>query len=224
MSFENRSDAGRRLAHALVRYRAERPVVLALPRGGVPVAAEVAVVLDAPLDLLFVRKIGVPAQPELAMGAVADGGAPLIVRNEDVLQFAGVSEQEFAAVARRELAEIDRRRRAYVGGRSAVEVAGRTVIVVDDGVATGATTRAGLKAVRARHPQRLVLAVPVAPTDALARLRADADDVVCLEDYQDFSAIGFFYRDFRQINDEEVIDILRRLQPTHRSTPNPGLE
>jgi putative phosphoribosyl transferase len=219
MSFVNRSDAGRRLAHALMRYRAERPVVLALPRGGVPVAAEVALALDAPLDLLFVRKIGVPAQPELAMGAVTDGGAPLIVRNEEVLQLTGVSEQVFAAVARRELAEIDRRRRTYMGGQSPVEVAGRTVIVVDDGVATGATTRAGLKAVRARHPLRLVLAVPVAPTDALAGLRADADDVVCLDDYQSFAAIGVFYRDFRQIDDEEVIDILRRLQAARRSTP-----
>ena len=165
MPFVNRSDAGRRLAHALMRYRAEKPVVLALPRGGVPVAAEVAAALDAPLDLLFVRKIGVPMQPELAMGAVTDGGEPLIVRNQDVIELAGVTEDEFAAVTRRELAEIERRRRIYAGDRPIVDVTGRTVIVVDDGIATGATTRAGLQAVRARSPKRLVLAVPVAPTD-----------------------------------------------------------
>lgn len=224
MSFQNRSDAGRRLARALLRYRADRPVVLALPRGGVPVAAEIAVALDAPLDLLFVRKIGVPAQPELAMGAVADGGAPVIVRNEDVLRVVGVGEDAFAAVARRELAEIERRRRIYVGSRPALDLAGRTVIVVDDGVATGATTRAGLKAVRARNPGRLVLAVPVASTDALAALRADADDIVCLEDHESFAAIGFFYRDFSQVSDQEVVEMLRRLQATDRATPGAAPE
>ena len=172
---------------------------------------------------MFVRKIGVPAQPELAMGALADGGggggAPLIVRNEDVLQAAGVSEGAFAAVARRELAEIERRRRTYVDCRPALDLAGRTVSVVDDGVATGATTRAGLKAVRARNPGRLVLAVPVASTDAVAVLRADADDIVCLEEYESFAAIGFFYRDFHQIDDQEVIETLRRLPPTRQAQP-----
>lgn len=219
MPFVNRSDAGRRLAHALMHYRAEKPVVLALPRGGVPVAAEVAAALDAPLDLLLVRKIGVPMQPELAMGAVTDGGEPLIVRNPDVMELAGVTEDEFAAVMRRELAEIERRRRIYVGDRPIVDVTGRTVIVVDDGIATGATTRAGLQAVRARKPKRLVLAVPVAPTDTLAELKSDADDIICLEAYEIFSAIGTFYDDFRQISDREVSDILHRLQATRTAAP-----
>jgi predicted phosphoribosyltransferase len=219
MSFVNRSDAGRRLAQALMRYRAETPVVLALPRGGVPVAAEVAAALDAPLDLLFVRKIGVPMQPELAMGAVSDGDAPLIVRNEDVIALTGVSEDEFAAVACRELAEIDRRRGAYAGDRPTIDVAGRTVIVVDDGVATGATTRAGLQAVRARRPKTLVLAVPVAPTQVLAELKSDSDDVVCLEAHEIFSAIGAFYDDFRQVSDREVRDALARAQAMRATTP-----
>jgi predicted phosphoribosyltransferase len=210
MSFMDRRDAGAALAKALANYANEQPVVLALPRGGVPVAAEVATALKAPLDLILVRKIGVPAQPELAMGAVVDGDAPLIARNEDVIALAGITEPEFKAVCDRELGEIERRRQRYLGGRRPVEVAGRTAIVVDDGIATGATTRAALRATRVRKPAKLVLAVPVAPTDAVAALRQEADDVVCLEEYEYFCAIGFYYRDFRQISDEEVIETLAR--------------
>src|SRR6516225_9412702 len=158
MVFVNRSDAGHRLAQALLSYRDRRPVVLALPRGGVPVAAEVAAALDAPLDLVLVRKIGVPAQPELAMGAVVDGGSPIVVRNDDVIQLAGVDAAEFNAIRDRELAEIERRRRLYLGSRAPAPVEGRIAIVVDDGVATGATTRAALRAIRVRRPSRLVLA------------------------------------------------------------------
>ncbi len=208
MSFTDRSDAGRRLARALLAYKADRPVVLALPRGGVPVAAEVARALDAPMDLVLVRKIGVPFEPELAMGAVVDGPAPLTVRNADVIALSGVSEAAFAEVRERELAEIERRRARYLGGRAHPELAGRTIIVVDDGIATGATTRVALKAVRAQHPARLVLAVPVAPTDTLKALRDDVDDVVCLEQHEDFGAIGYYYRDFRQVGDAEVIALL----------------
>ena len=178
MSFKDRSDAGRRLAAAVMGYKDQQPVVLALPRGGVPVAAEVAAALNAPLDLILVRKIGVPFQPELAMGAVVDGGDPLVVRNEDVISLAGIEEADFNAVRDRELAEIERRRERYLGGRERVEVAGRTAIVVDDGIATGATTRAALRATRLRNPKKLVLAVPVAPTDSLAVMRQEADDVV----------------------------------------------
>jgi predicted phosphoribosyltransferase len=185
-------------------------VVLALPRGGVPVAAEVAAALDAPLDLVLVRKIGVPAQPELAMGAVVDGGAPIVVRNEDVIALAGVDDAEFNAIRDRELAEIERRRRLYVGNRGSADVAGRTAIVIDDGVATGATTRAALRAIRLRSPRRLVLAVPVAPTDTIAALREEADEVVCLETHASFGAIGFYYVDFRQLSDQEVRDIVAR--------------
>ncbi len=213
MSFKDRSDAGRRLAARLAKYKDQRPAILALPRGGAPVAAEVAAALEAPLDLVLVRKIGAPAQPELAMGAVVDGEAPIIVRNDDVIRLAGVDESEFQAACAGELAEIARRRERYIGKRARIDVKGRLVIVVDDGVATGATTRAALKAIRARHPKKLVLAVPVAPTDALADLRDDADEIVCLEDHEIFGAIGYFYDDFRQTTDQEVIDILARFPP-----------
>jgi predicted phosphoribosyltransferase len=210
MVFIDRSEAGRRLAQALAPYRDRRPVVLALPRGGVPVAAEVAAVLGAPLDLVLVRKIGVPAQPELAMGAVVNGGSPIVVRNDDVIALAGVDEAEFSAIRDRELAEIERRRRLYLGSRAPANVEGRTAIVIDDGVATGATTRAALRATRLRGPARLVLAVPVAAPDTLAALREEADEVVCLEEHTSFGAIGFYYADFRQLSDQEVKDIMAR--------------
>lgn len=213
MPFSDRLDAGARLAEALAKYKKPQPVILALPRGGVPVAGEVAAALDAPLDLIVVRKIGVPTQPELAMGAVVDGDQPIVVRNDDVIQMAGVSESEFKAVCDSELAEIDRRRQRYLGDRARVEIAGRIVIVIDDGVATGATTRAALRATRMRNPRKLVLAVPVAPTDTLAIMRQEADEVVCLEDYELFGAIGRFYTDFSQVTDAEVIATLARFPP-----------
>ena len=186
-------------------------MILALPRGGVPVAAQVAAALHAPLDLILVRKIGVPFQPELAMGAIVDGGTPIIVRNEDVIRLAGIDEAEFKAICDSELAEIERRRQRYLGSRERVDVAGRTAIVIDDGVATGATTRAALRATRMRGPKKLVLAVPVAPTDSLATLRDDADEVICLEDHEFFGAIGAYYVDFDQVGDEEVIKLLKRV-------------
>jgi len=210
MSFINRSDAGRKLAQALLTYKDRQPVVLALLRGGVPVAAEAAAALDAPLDLVLVRKIGVPMQPELAMGAVVDGSSPIVVRNDDVILLTGVDETEFEAIRDRELAEIERRRRLYLDDRASVDVAGRVAIVIDDGVATGATTRAALRATRIRKPSKLVLAVPVAATDTLAALREEADDVICLEDHKSFGAIGFYYDDFRQLSDREVKDTLAR--------------
>ena len=208
MSFKDRADAGAKLAEALRSYKDLRPVILALPRGGVPVAAKVARALDAPLDLLLVRKIGLPGQEELAMGAVVDGGAPITVRNEDVIRSAGVNEAEFAAVRDRELAEIERRRANYIGERARAEIEGRVVIVVDDGIATGATTRAALKALRLRKPKTLILAVPVGPTDTIEAMQGEADVVVCLEEYEVFGAIGMFYADFHQISDQEVIATL----------------
>jgi len=208
MPFKNRIEAGRKLAQALAGYKDQQPVILALPRGGVPVAAEVAAPLKAPLDLILVRKVGVPFQPELAMGAVVDGATPLIVRNEDVIRLAGINESDFKAICDAELAEIERRRQRYLGDRERAEVGGHTAIVIDDGVATGATTRAALRATRQRGPKRLVLAVPVAPTDSLAELRSEADDVICLEDHEFFGAIGAYYADFRQVSDEEVIKLL----------------
>jgi putative phosphoribosyl transferase len=210
MSFEDRSDAGRKLALALRDYKNQQPVILALPRGGVPVAAKVAAALNAPLDLILVRKIGVPYQPELAMGAVVDGEKPLVVRNEDVIRFSGIAESEFNAVCDSELAEIERRRQRYLGSRERVEVAGRTAIVIDDGIATGATTRAALRATRMRKPRKLILAVPVAPTDGLAVMQQEADEVVCLETHRDFGAIGFYYSNFWPVSDDEVIELLAR--------------
>jgi putative phosphoribosyl transferase len=210
MSFKDRRDAGQKLAAALAGYENRQAVVLALPRGGVPVAAEIAASLQAPLDLVLVRKIGLPQQPELAMGAVVDGGHPLVVRNEDVIALGGIDQAEFEAVCRRELAEIERRRRRYLGDRPRVDVTGRVTIVVDDGIATGATTRAALRATRLRNPSRLVLAVPVAPTESLAAMREDADEVVCLEDHESFGALGYYYADFHQISDREVIETLAR--------------
>jgi predicted phosphoribosyltransferase len=210
MPFKNRSDAGRKLAKALAGYKEQQPVILALPRGGVTVAAEVAAVLNAPLDLILVRKVGVPFQPELAMGAVVDGGAPIIVRNEDVIRLADIDESEFKRICDSELAEIERRRQRYLGSRQRADVSGRTAIVVDDGIATGATTRAALRATRIRNPEKLVLAVPVAPTDTVAELRSEADEVICLEDHEFFGAIGAYYADFSQVSDETVIDILKR--------------
>ena len=213
MPFKNRSDAGRKLAKALAGYEEQQPVVLALPRGGVTVAAEVAAVLNAPLDLILVRKVGVPFQPELAMGAVVDGGAPIVVRNEDVIRLADIDESEFKQICDSELAEIERRRQRYLGNRQRADVSGRTAIVVDDGIATGATTRAALRATRIRNPKKLVLAVPVAPTDTVAELRSEADEVICLEDHEFFGAIGTYYADFSQVSDETVIDILKRFRP-----------
>lgn len=183
MPFRDRSQAGQRLARALQSYKTEHPVVLALPRGGVPVAAEVAASLSAPLDLILVRKIGVPFQPELAMGAVVDGGQPLIVRNEDVIRHSHIDERGFEAICSKELAEIERRRELYLGHRKRARVEDRTAIVVDDGIATGATMRAALQATRARKPRKLILAVPVAPSDSLTDLRQECDEVICLEDY-----------------------------------------
>jgi len=221
MPFLDRADAGRKLAKALRGYKSERPVILALPRGGVPVAAEVCAALKAPLDLLLVRKVGVPFQPELAMGAVVDGDTPIVVRNDDVIRMAGISEAEFQAVCERELQEIERRRQLYLGDRERAEVAGRTAIIVDDGIATGATIRGALRATRARKPKRLVLAAPVAPTDALPALRAEADAVVCLEDHSFFGAIGAYYADFSQVSDRDVIDILDRFPPRPRKDAKP---
>ncbi len=218
MSFQDRADAGRQLARALAAYKGQQPVVLALPRGGVSVAAEVATALDAPLDVILVRKIGVPFQPELAMGAVVDGDEPLVVRNEAVIRHAGIGEAAFQAVCDSELAEIERRRQRYLGGRERVEVAGRSAIVIDDGIATGATMRAALRATRLRKPKKLILAVPVAPTDSLAVMRREADEIVCLEAHPDLGAIGYYYSDFRAVPDEVVIALLAQF-PVRKEKP-----
>jgi putative phosphoribosyl transferase len=207
-TFANRSEAGRLLARTLARRQLADPVVLALPRGGVPVAAEIARRLKAPLDIVLVRKIGVPYQRELAAAAVVDGGDAEVVTNDDVMALAGLTRADVERLARRELAEIERRRQAYLQGRERVPLEGRTLILVDDGIATGASVRAALVALRRRRPRALVLAVPVAPADTIAALRPEVDDVVCLSMPEPFVAIGLHYRDFHQLSDKDVMRVL----------------
>jgi putative phosphoribosyl transferase len=207
--FKHRRHAGQQLAAALLKYRDEVPVVLALPRGGVPVAYEVAAALAAPLDVIVVRKLGALGQPELGIGAVVDGNAPLVVLNEDVAQALEVSQEYLEQQIALQLQEIRHREAHYRGGRPRVEIAGRTAILIDDGVATGGSMRAALRAVRRAQPQRVVLAIPVAPSETVTLLRAEADDVVCLSTPPHFHAVGEFYDDFRQTTDEEVIELLQ---------------
>ncbi len=206
--FTDRRDAGRRLVPALMRFKDQNPIVLALPRGGVPVAFEVARALDAPLDVVLVRKIGAPGHEELGLGAVVDGANPQIVLNDEIVRAVGADPAYIKAATARQLDEIERRRRLYRGSEPPLEIAGRTVIVVDDGIATGGTVRAVLQALTRSQPRRLVLAVPVAPRETIAALRAEADEVICLLAPEPFYAVGAHYRDFRQTSDEDVVDLL----------------
>jgi putative phosphoribosyl transferase len=209
--FADRAEAARLLADALAKSPPAGPVVvLALPRGGVPIGAEIARRLHAPLDLLLVRKIGAPWQRELAVAAVVDGDPPDIVVDEQTSAYAGVDRRYIDAEAKAELREIERRRKAYLGGRAPVPVAGATAIVVDDGIATGTTVRAAIKALRRRAPARVVVAVPVAPPETVAALRAEADEVLCLMQPSPFHAIGLHYDDFHQVPDDEVLAALEQ--------------
>jgi predicted phosphoribosyltransferase len=207
--FRNRTDAGRQLAEKLAAY-ANRPdvLVLALPRGGVPVGFEVARELGAPLDVFLVRKLGVPGYEELAMGAVATGGVRVL--NDEIVRGLGISEHEIDAAAARELQELARRQRLYRGDRPLPDVAGRTVILVDDGLATGATMRAAIQALRQQQPARIVVAVPTASPDTCEALKAEADDVVCAMTPEPFLAVGHWYEDFTQTTDDEVRELLAR--------------
>jgi len=206
MKFADRGEAGRQLADKLLHLKDGQPVVLALPRGGVAVGFEIARTLDAPLDIVLVRKIGVPSQPELAVGAVTDGASHEIFIDRDLATSLDVRDSYIKEETARQLEEIERRRKSY----PAIEIAGQTAIVVDDGIATGATMRVALQAVRRRGPARLVLAVPVAPPDTLAALREEVDEAVCLETPIGLGAIGFYYRDFHQMRDAEVTELLAR--------------
>jgi putative phosphoribosyl transferase len=217
MPFADRRDAGRRLAAALARFKDKQPTVLTLPRGGVPVGFEIAMRLHAPLDVVLVRKIGHPWSPELAIGAVAEGEPPVCFTDDDMVAELGVSRAYLDEEIARQTREIERRKQLYFAAGSRPEIRDHTAIVVDDGIATGATMRAALRAVRKRQPAKLVLAVPVAPSSTLDSLRAEADEIVCLESPDDFAAVGQFYADFRPVEDETVIEILRQsaaIQPT----------
>lgn len=207
--YHDRTEAGRRLARALREY-AGRPdlLVLALPRGGVPVGAEIAQALQAPLDVFIVRKLGVPAHPELAMGAIASGGVRVIDRA--VMEQFGVTEAELAAVAAVEGQELERRERLYREGRPSPDVAGRTVILVDDGLATGATMAAAATALRARQPASLIVAVPIAPPETCEAIRVLVDDIICPVTPEPFVAVGLWYDDFSETTDEEVRELLAR--------------
>jgi putative phosphoribosyl transferase len=206
----DRRDAGRRLVPALTQFKAQNPIVLALPRGGVPVAFEVAQALEAPLDVVLVRKIGAPGHKELGLGAVVDGANPQVVLNDEIVREIAPDEAYLKAETSRQLAEIERRRRIYRGEEPPLDIAGRTVIVIDDGIATGGTMRAVLRALARAKPGRLVLAVPVAPRESVVDLRSEADEMICLMTPEPFYAVGVHYREFHQTSDEEVVELLHR--------------
>jgi predicted phosphoribosyltransferase len=219
--FRDRAEAGRLLADAVAERLGSQsqgvPLVLSLPRGGVPVGFEVARVLHAPLDVYLVRKLGVPGQPELAMGALASGD--VLVMNEEVVRRLGVPRAAIEAVAAAEGRELARREQAYRGGSPPPEIQGRTVVLVDDGLATGATMRAAVESVRGRHPARLVVAVPTAPPPTVDELYRQADDVVVLTTPDPFYAVGCSYEDFSPTTDDEVRDLLRRAAEEHATSP-----
>lgn len=210
--FQNRVDAGRQLAAQLAHY-ADQPdvLVLGLPRGGVPVAAEIAAALHAPLDVLLVRKLGAPGREELAIGAIATGGAQVL--NEDVVRLSGISEEEIEPIARRERQELERREREYRGSRPPPEIQGRTVILVDDGLATGATMRAAVAATRQLQPKRIVVAVPAGAPEAARELGREADEVVCVMTPEPYYSVGTWYEDFAQTTDEDVRALLSNARP-----------
>ncbi|MHB8877977.1 MAG: phosphoribosyltransferase [Myxococcaceae bacterium] len=208
MVFADRVDAGRRLAKLLEKYRAESPVVLGLPRGGVPVAFEVARELSAPMDVCVVRKIGAPDQPELGLGAVGEGG--VLILDHELMRLVGATNEEVGEIAERKAQEVEQRLVLFRAGRPPVELRDRTVLLVDDGIATGGSMRAAIKSVRSRGPGKLIMAIPIASSQALESLSSEVDEVVCLEATPFLGAIGFFYEDFTQVTDREVVQLLER--------------
>jgi putative phosphoribosyl transferase len=215
--FADRVDAGRKLAERLLKYKDQNPVVLGVPRGGVPVAFEVARALDAPLDVTIVRKLGAPGQPELGVGAVVDGDHPETILNREVVGALRVSRDYLEREVHNQLKEIHRRNQVYRGGRPRIELRGRVIILVDDGIATGGSIRAALRGIRQQAPKKVILAVPVGPADTIESLSDDVDELVCLSTPPMFFGIGEFYADFHQLADAEVIRLLelaRAEQPT----------
>ena len=215
--FKDRTEAGEELAQTLASMHFKDPIVLALPRGGVPVAVPVARALNAPLDLIMVKKIGMPGHTEYAIGAVVDGAAPHIVKNPQGFAMSGLSEEGFKKLAQEKLAEIDRRKKEY-GAGVAVPVKGRTAIVVDDGIATGTSVKAAIGALRAQRPERIVLAIPVAPRSSVSELSAMVDDIVCLMQPPEFFAVGAHYRDFEQTSDQTVTELMREFRNPPKNT------
>lgn len=210
LPFASRTAAGRLLGQRLLKFKASHPVILALPRGGVPIAHEVADLLDADLDLLIVRKLGAPNHPEFGIGAVVDGANPQIVLDQQIVDRLSLPTRYIQDEAYRQLQEIERRRTQYLSGRTSVSVTGRTVIVVDDGIATGSTVRTALRAIRQKKPHKLILAVPVGAADSVRSLRNECDELICLAMPDPFYAVGAHYQDFSQTSDEEVVRLLNR--------------
>ena len=214
--YDNRREAGVELASRIARFKGPDTVVLALPRGGVPVGYEVARALEAPLDVFLVRKLGVPGHRELAMGAIASGGVRVL--NEDVVGWYGITPAAIEQVAREEQVELERRERAYRNGRPPIPLEGRTVVLVDDGLATGSTMRAGVQAIRVQRPARIVVAVPVGAPDTCRQFADIADEVICARTPEPFSAVGLWYRDFTPTNDAQVRELLHeRIEATGRA-------
>jgi predicted phosphoribosyltransferase len=211
-TFRDRADAGRRLADLLGGYKADAPIVLALPRGGVATAFEIAKALQAPLDVLVVRKLGALDQPEFGVGAIAPGGVRIVDR--DSVRLAGMDDQDLRQVIEHETAELLRRERSYRAGRAPLDVRGRTVILVDDGVATGVTVRAGIAALRKMGAARIVLAVGVCPPRTAEVLRPEVDDLVCVLTPPDLYAVGMYFDDFSQVEDEQVTELMERANAT----------
>ncbi|PQO24941.1 phosphoribosyl transferase [Rhodobacteraceae bacterium WD3A24] len=214
--FEDRTEAGERLADALEELELPDPVVMALPRGGLPVALPVARRLGAPLELLLVRKIGLPGSPEFAAGAIVDtpdGGEAVF--NTEVLRAFGMRESDFDAELAEKRKELDARRRRFMGGRMPTPVAGRSAVIVDDGIATGATVRAALAGLKSQDPARIVLAVPVAPPDTVQALRGDVDHLICLDTPRAFQAVSLHYRSFDQVSDDTVAQLMETARAEH---------
>ncbi len=219
--FRDRKEAGQLLARELSSRGFRQPLVLALPRGGVPVGYEIAAALDAPLDILAVRKVGAPFHPELGVGALVDGDSPEALLDMDMIARLGIRREDLDETIRKETAEVRRREGLYRGGRPPVAVAGRTAILVDDGIATGSSVRAALRSLKRKGARRVVLAVPVAPPETLESLAPEADEIVCLQKPDFFRAVGQFYEDFGQVSDAEVIGFLERARKLGASDGSP---
>lgn len=219
--FQDRAEAGRLLGAELLDHGLKNPIVLALPRGGVPVALEVAHALRARLDLLIVRKVGAPGNPELAVAAIVHGNPPDIVLNREIIEAYGLDDEQLRSLIKAERPELERRRIAYLGERPPLSVAGRTAILVDDGAATGTTMKVAVRALRRRSPRKVVVAVPAAPAETVAELEQEADRVVCLDQPLRFRALGYHYHDFRQLTDDDVREAMKQARGSnglaHRS-------